>query len=111
MSTIGKTIKIVGDVSGAEDLVVEGQVQGEIKLPEHRIVVAEGAAVEGDLSVASVVIGGHFNGRIVAGRDVSLASTAKAEGSIVTPVVKMDDGAGFRGSLETRAAGAKNGPE
>ena len=105
MSQIGKTIKIVGDVVGAEDLVVHGRIEGQVELPHNRILVAESGTVEGDLNVAAVEVKGAFNGRIVATETVSLGQTARAEGSIVSPSVSMADGAGFRGALETRKDG------
>ena len=49
MSTIGKTIKIVGDVVGEEDLVIQGRIEGAVQLLSHRFIVDEGASVEGDL--------------------------------------------------------------
>ena len=102
MSSIGKSIKIVGDVSGGEDLVVHGRIEGEVQLPDHRVVVAEEGVIEGDLNVASVDMKGSFNGRIVASQTVRLGATARAEGSISSPSVSMADGAGFRGALETK---------
>mgnify|MGYP001192164607 CR=1 FL=1 len=102
MSIIGKTIKIVGDVVGAEDLEIQGRIEGAVQLPSHRFVVAEGASVEGDLSVASVAINGDFNGRIVASERAELGKTANAQGSILTPTLEMADGAFFRGAVDTK---------
>jgi cytoskeletal protein CcmA (bactofilin family) len=102
MSNIGKTIKITGDVAGSEDLVVDGQIEGEVQLPDNRIVVSEAGSIQGDLHVASVEVRGKFNGRIVASGTVTLGPTAKAEGSILSPSIEMADGAGFRGAVETR---------
>ena len=105
MSTIGKTIKIVGDVAGSEDLVIQGRIEGAVQLPSHRFVVDEGASVEGDLSVASVEIKGEFNGRIVASERAELGNTANAQGSILTPSLGMADGAFFRGAVDTKGKG------
>ena len=103
MSNIGKTIKITGDVTGSEDLIVEGQIEGGVQLPKNRIVVSDSGSVDGDLNVASVEVRGRFNGRIVASQTVTLGQTAKAEGSILSPSIEMADGAGFRGAVETRS--------
>ncbi len=101
MATIGKTIKINGDVFGSEDLEVQGQIEGTVEFPDHRVVVAAGASIEGDLRVASVEIRGEFNGRIIASKVAQLGSTATAKGSIVTPQIAMADGAAFKGTVET----------
>jgi cytoskeletal protein CcmA (bactofilin family) len=103
MSNIGKTIKITGDIAGSEDLIVEGKIEGEVQLPGNRIVLSEAGSIHGDLHVASVEVRGRFNGRIVASETVTLGSTAKAEGSILSPSIEMADGAGFRGAVETRS--------
>ncbi len=101
MATIGKTIKINGDVFGAEDLEVQGHIEGSVQLPEHRVVVAAGASIEGDLRVASVEIRGEFEGRIIASKVAQLGRTAKAKGSILAPQIVMADGAAFKGVVET----------
>jgi cytoskeletal protein CcmA (bactofilin family) len=103
MSNIGKTIKITGDIAGSEDLIVEGKIEGEVQLPGNRILLSEAGSIHGDLHVASVEVRGRFNGRIVASETVTLGSTAKAEGSILSPSIEMADGAGFRGAVETRS--------
>ena len=101
MATISKTIKIDGDVFGAEDLEVQGRIEGTVDLPEHRVVVTAGASVEGDLRVASVEIRGEFNGQIVASKVAQLGHTANARGSILAPQIVMADGAAFKGVVET----------
>ena len=101
MATIGKTIKINGDVFGSEDLEVQGKIEGTVELPEHRVVVTAGASIEGDLRVASVEIRGEFNGRIIASKIAHLGRTANAKGSIETPQIAIADGAAFKGAVET----------
>ena len=101
MATIGKTIKIDGDVFGSEDLEFQGRIEGTVEVPEHRVVVTAGASIEGDLRVASVEIRGNFDGRIVASKVAELGRTANARGSILAPQIVMADGAAFKGVVET----------
>ena len=86
MSTIGKTIKIVGDVVGEEDLVIQGRIEGAVQLLSHRFIVDEGASVEGDLTVASVEIKGQFNGRIVATESAELGKPPTLKAVFLPPV-------------------------
>ena len=100
MATIGKTIKITGDVLGSEDLDVQGRIQGTVEFPEHLVVITAGASIEGELRVASVEIRGEFKGQISASKIVQLGRTANARGSIVTPRIAIADGAKFKGTVE-----------
>ena len=101
MATIGKTIQIRGDVTGAEDLVIEGEVEGTVKVLEHQVVIASGGAVRGDLHVASVQINGRLKGNVFATERVELGESAAGEGNIAAPRVAMADGGTFNGSIDT----------
>ncbi len=101
MATIGKTIKVLGDVVGAQDLVVEGVIEGTVEFRKNRVVIAAEGAVRGDLYVASAQINGRFTGNIFASDGVELGETAVVEGSILCPRVAMAAGGTFNGSIDT----------
>ena len=86
MAIIGKTIQIQGDVTGAEDLVIEGEVEGTVEVFQHQVVIASEGVVRGDLHVASVQINGCFKGNVFATERVELGESSAAEGSVSFPV-------------------------
>ncbi len=101
MATIGKTIRITGDVTGAEDLVIEGKIEGIVRVCQNRVVIAADGAVRGDLHVASVQINGRFEGNVFATEGVELGESSVAKGSISSPRVAMANGGTFNGSIDT----------
>lgn len=96
---IGKQITIRGNLSGAEDLIVEGRVEGTIKLSNHLTVEAAGV-VEADLDVQDLTVNGTVNGDIQASQSISINAGAKVEGNIRAPRIIIEDGARFKGRVE-----------
>ncbi len=103
MATIGKTIKILGDVSGAQDLVVEGQIEGTVQFRNNRVVIAAEGTVKGDLFVANAEVNGHLTGNIIATEGVQLGKSAVTDGKIFAPKIALADGGRFNGLIETKA--------
>ena len=82
-TVIGSRLKIVGDVSGDEDLVVNGRLEGKIRV-DRKVTVNAGAEVEGDVQAKSVIIGGRVQGNVHAPRIV-MAEGAQIQGRVVMP--------------------------
>ena len=61
---IGKSVKIVGDLSGSEDLVMDGELQGTIRLPGARLTIGPAARVRGDITAKDIVVFGRLDGDI-----------------------------------------------
>jgi cytoskeletal protein CcmA (bactofilin family) len=99
---IGKALRIEGRVTSAENLTIDGQVQGTIELGEHSLTIGAGAAVTADLAAKTIVIGGRVIGNIVATDGLSLQATGSVEGDIVAPRLSMADGATIKGKVEIR---------
>ena len=98
---IGGSIFVKGDVVSTEDLVIDGQVQGNIELGDHSLTIGPGAAVTADLLAKTVVISGKLTGNVVSTGRVELKSTAKVQGDISAPTFVMEDGAGLSGKVDT----------
>lgn len=96
---IGKQISIRGNLSGGEDLIVEGRVEGSISLGNHLTVEASGV-VEADMEVEDLTVKGAVSGDIQATRSVSINADARVVGNIRAPRVIIEDGARFRGRIE-----------
>ena len=96
---IGPRIAIRGNISGDEDLVIEGRVEGSVSLGGH-LVVAPGAVVEADIEVDTVDVHGQVDGDITATTAITLHESARVGGNLRAPRVVLSDGAQFKGSVE-----------
>jgi cytoskeletal protein CcmA (bactofilin family) len=96
---IGPEIAVRGALSGEEDLVVEGRVEGTISLSGH-LIVAEAGQVEADIEVESVEVHGNVRGDISASRSITIEEGAQVTGNVKAPRVIINDGAHFDGAVE-----------
>jgi len=96
---IGKGIQIRGNLSGAEDLIIEGRVEGHIALSNHVTIESTGQIVA-DISTRSLSIQGEVSGNIEAEDTVSINADAKVLADIRAPRVIIEDGARFKGRVE-----------
>jgi cytoskeletal protein CcmA (bactofilin family) len=100
---IGPSIRIVGDVSGDEDLTILGKVEGKIVLPKHSVTVGHGGRVKADIHAKFVSVAGEVHGNLVAGEQIVIRKTATMLGNLTAPRVGLEDGCRFRGSVEMEA--------
>ena len=98
-TVIGSSIVIDGEISGDEDLVIQGTVKGKISLKESLYVEGSGV-VEADIETQNVEIAGRVTGNIVASDKVELKQDCRVVGDIKAPRVIIEDGAVFNGSIE-----------
>jgi len=96
---IGKNITIRGNLSGAEDLVLEGRIEGTVTLSNHFAVESSGI-VEADLDVEELTVNGTVHGDIRASRSVLINADGKVVGNIRSPRIIIEDGARFKGRVE-----------
>ena len=97
---IGKSVLIKGELSGSEDLTIEGQVEGLIELKEHVLTVGPHGRIRAQIFAKAVVVLGEVVGNIKASDKVSLRNTGVVEGDIVAPRVAIAEGARFRGKID-----------
>ncbi|MBC8067447.1 MAG: polymer-forming cytoskeletal protein [Deltaproteobacteria bacterium] len=96
---LGPQITVRGALSGEEDLVVEGRLEGSVALAGH-LVVAPSGVLEADLDVTSVEVHGQVRGDIVASRSITIERGAQVAGNCRAPRVIIHDGARFDGAVE-----------
>jgi cytoskeletal protein CcmA (bactofilin family) len=96
---IGRGIQIKGNLTGAEDLIIEGTVEGHIALKNH-LTIMETGSIEADLSTQSLEVHGRVSGNIEAEDLVSLSAEANVVADIRAPRVVIEDGARFKGRIE-----------
>ncbi|NMB74960.1 MAG: polymer-forming cytoskeletal protein [Myxococcales bacterium] len=98
-NVIGKSIVIDGEISGDEDLVVQGTVKGKIMLKESLLVESSGT-VEADIQTQNVEISGAVTGDIQAFSKVEIKSDGRVVGNIKAPRILIADGAKFKGNVD-----------
>ena len=100
ITTIGKGVVIEGDVKGAEDLVIDGKVDGTIELRQHVLTVGPTGRVKAELSAKTVVVLGKVSGRITASELVRIGETGSVEGAVSSPRLVLVDGAQLQGDVD-----------
>ena len=108
MANIGKSLRIKGDVSGDEDTVVEGHVDGRIELASHHLTVGPNGDVKGEISAKQVTIVGVVRGNVTASERIELSDSGRVEGDLQSPRLLIHEGALVNGniSMTTPAAAA-----
>ena len=96
---IGKQIVIRGNLSGSEDLVVQGRVEGAITLGNHLTVDRTGV-VDANLDVDDLTVNGSVSGDIQSARGVEISAEATVVGNVKSPRIVIADGARFKGHIE-----------
>ena len=97
---IGKSIVIKGELSGSEDLTVEGEVEGKIELRDHVLTIGSNARITAQVAAKAIVVFGHVRGNLNAAEKVDIRENGSVEGDVVSPRVAIADGAHFRGSID-----------
>ncbi len=98
-TVIGSSIVIDGEISGDEDLVIQGTVKGKIALKESLYVESSGV-IEADIETANVEVSGQVTGNIAASDKVELKADCKVVGDIRAPRILIADGAVFKGNVD-----------
>jgi cytoskeletal protein CcmA (bactofilin family) len=99
-ASIGKSIVINGELSGSENLTVEGRVDGKIELRDHVLTIGTNGRVTAAVTARLIIVLGHVTGNLVATEKVDIRESGSVEGDIVAPRVAIADGSHFRGSID-----------
>ena len=97
---IGPTITIKGDLSGEEDLLIEGRVEGKIELPRHSITIGKSGRIKADVYAKMITVEGEVEGNLFGEEQLVLRQSSTVRGNITAPRVSLDDGANFKGSID-----------
>lgn len=112
-SLVGRSVRIAGDISSGQDLYVDGEVDGQMELTDHKLTIGPQARVKANIRAQNVVIVGWAEGNIQATERVELCSQSSLTGDIKTPRIVIKDGAHFKGTIHTDrpAPPGRNGAE
>lgn len=108
---IGQSIKIKGEITGSEDLVIKGNVEGTVDLADHEVTIGDTGNVKADIKGKTVIINGEVTGDVSGSEKVVISKTGRVRGNIVSPRMMLEDGAVFKGSIDMDPGDAvKKGP-
>jgi cytoskeletal protein CcmA (bactofilin family) len=99
-AVIGPSIQINGDLSGEEDLVIQGKVNGTIQLREKSLTVGNQGQVDANVLAHSIIVEGKVNGDLYGSDRVCIRKTGDVNGNIISPKVSLDEGCRFKGSID-----------
>ncbi|WP_456408341.1 bactofilin family protein [Thiolapillus sp.] len=106
-TTIGSSIKLNGELNGDEDLLIQGQVEGNIYLKEYNLTIGEQGVIKANAFARTITVRGQLTGDLNGVEKVTITSTGKVRGNIVSPKVILEEGASFKGSIDMDAKAAK----
>src|ERR1700744_6295492 len=101
-ATIGKAVKIVGQIFTKEDLYVDGDVEGTIESQENKVTIGPNGRVQASIRAREVIILGQVQGNVETSDKVDIRKDAKLVGDITTSRISIEDGALFKGSIDIR---------
>ncbi len=104
---IGKSVVIKGELSGSEDLYVDGNVEGKIELRNHSLTVGPNGNVKADVTAKAVVILGKLDGSINASDRVDLRKSAVVTGDLTTQRIAIEEGAFLKGKVDIQREAGK----
>jgi cytoskeletal protein CcmA (bactofilin family) len=106
---IGKSVVIKGELTGSEDLTIEGHVEGKIELRQNVLTIGPNGKIKAQVFAKSVIILGEVTGNVTATEKVDLRDNGSVDGDIAAPRVAIAEGAHFRGSIDMQRGGSKGG--
>ena len=101
MAVFGTSLRIKGEFSGSDDLLIDGQVQGKINFSGQKVIIGKSGRVDADLLGRIVIIEGQLKGDVVAEEKIVVRKSAVVWGNLTAPRVVVEDGASFHGNIDT----------
>jgi len=103
---IGKSVFIKGELTGDEDLTIEGRVEGKIELKDHNLIIGPNGKINAEVNAKNVTIIGSVVGNIAASEIIEIRASGSVIGDIKAPRISIADGAHLKGSVDMQ-----KGPE
>jgi len=108
---ITQGIRIKGEITGKEDLFIDGTLEGKLDLGNASVTVGPNGKVKADVSAREVIVRGQLDGKIDGTERVQLWNSGRVTGEVRTERLAIEDGALLRGKVEAGKAqsrGAEN---
>jgi cytoskeletal protein CcmA (bactofilin family) len=97
---LGSSLRVKGEITGTEDLVIDGLIEGSIQLNKGKLTVGSTAKVTADINARDVVVHGYVKGNVRANGKIEIRKDGSVIGNLTTAQIMIEDGANFKGSIE-----------
>lgn len=112
VADIGKSIAFKGDLSGDEDLVIEGSVEGKVSLPNNQLTIGADGRAQAEITAKTVIVVGRVVGNVNGTERVEIQATGKVQGDITAPKLVVAEGAEVNGAIRmTETPAARPSPQ
>lgn len=106
-SWLGPTLMVKGEICGAEDLLIDGSVEGAVRLSERKLTIGPAARLTADITAGDVLVKGNVKGNVCAKGRIEIGNEGSVTGDLRTRQVLIESGAWFKGSLEIQQSTEK----
>ena len=110
-AVIGKGLYIKGEIGGTESLIIDGKVDGSIKLPGNRVTVGRNGQVAASINAREIIVLGKIKGNVSASDRVEIRAEGSLTGDVTAARISIEDGAFFKGGIDIRKPEAKPAPQ
>ena len=105
VANIGKSIAIKGDLTGNEDMVIEGSVEGTIDLPNNQLTIGADGTIRAEIHAKSVIVVGQVIGNIIGIERVEIQGSGRVQGNVTSPKLVVAEGAQLDGAIQMTGTG------
>jgi cytoskeletal protein CcmA (bactofilin family) len=97
---IGQSVEIKGELTGNEDLTIDGKIQGKIILRDHNLTIGSNGRISAEIEAKTVVVLGEVIGNISADDKIEITPSGSVQGDLSAPRVALADGSSFKGNID-----------
>lgn len=97
---VSQGIRIKGEITGSEDLFIDGQIDGKVSVPNATVTVGPNATVKAEISGREIVVRGRVEGKLTGSERIQVWSTAKVNGDVKAEKIGIEEGAELHGKME-----------
>ena len=110
-ATIGRTLVIKGELTGAESLFIDGRVEGTVSFPDNRVTIGRQGIVVASVNAKELVIMGKVEGNVECTDRLDIRSEGSLTGDVITHRISVEEGAMLKGMVEVRTPEKKAQPQ
>lgn len=99
---IGKSVQIKGELTGSEDLYLDGSIEGTVDLRDHSLIIGPNGKIKASITARDLVVHGRIEGNVTATGRVELRKSCTLIGDVSTQRIVIEDGAFFKGAIDIK---------
>src|ERR1700728_1355858 len=105
VARLGASLHVKGEITGNEDLAIDGSVEGLVQLEDRKLTIGASAKLTADVIAREVVVYGNVKGNLRARDRIEIKKDGSVVGDLTTARIMIEDGAYFKGSIEIDKTG------